>query len=594
VIRLKYPSIDTFLSFNRSNRFSGTMPTRFDDGVDKQVEDLRERMRLLQQDRRANIDLLEANKLANENEIRSLKEDNKKLRIRLSNLQKSAVSDADNHLSDVDSLRRLVRQKRNEFDTQKSFSRKLGTKLNKLKGEAVTEDNRPSPEDVELAQQIRRLENRLDKAMMQYNEAQGICSTYEHIVKRLKAERIEFDNQLTALERTLESKHRDLEELTLLCGDASHARDVAQHSLNKAKWSFDENKQRRSREIRERQQHIKVRKQIIKKQERAEEDRRRQQLGTADADVGEMSASNNSISVSPQEHIADQEQKLGVYENAFRKIKDATGVNNVKEMIRKVVKQESTTQNLVSLSAQHQTTMESLSRLQKSLANDVQMAKCSQTVSSSANKSTKPLDELQDTLYARSSQLERAKSQLDRLELAIVSTKAGVEHLREKLFDLPDEFDVDSGNLTETSLPDVIRSSGDILLDVVHSTANHDAAAKFHHVSSTNDSNSSSTNKVRFSPEIDRNLQSRRPTTRGAAEVSVPFNQRISLRSAKERTAFDQDECDYDGTDFGDLGMDTISRKTLKKMSYHIVAAEERKRLLQQQKQQQQSILSPS
>ena len=154
------------------------MPTRFDDGVDKQVEDLRERMRLLQQDRRANIDLLEANKLANENEIRSLKEDNKKLRIRLSNLQKSAVSDADNHLSDVDSLRRLVRQKRNEFDTQKSFSRKLGTKLNKLKGEAVTEDNRPSPEDVELAQQIRRLENRLDKAMMQYNEAQGICSTY--------------------------------------------------------------------------------------------------------------------------------------------------------------------------------------------------------------------------------------------------------------------------------------------------------------------------------------------------------------------------------------------------------------------------------
>jgi chromosome segregation ATPase len=574
------------------------MPTRFDDGVDKQVEDLRERMRLLQQDRRANIDLLEANKLANENEIRSLKDDNKKLRIRLSNLQKSAVSDADNHLSDVDSLRRLVRQKRNEFDTQKASSKKLGTKLNKLKSEAVMEDNRPSPEDVELSRQIRQLENRLDKAMMQYNEAQGICSTYEHIVKRLKAERIEFDNQLTALERTLESKHRDFEELTLLCGDASHARDVAQHSLNKAKWSFDENKQRRSREIRERQQHIKVRKQIIKKQERAEEDKRRQQLGSADADgadVGGMSASNNSISVS-QEQIADQEQKqLSVYENAFRKIKDATGINNVKEMIRKVVGQESTTKNLVSLSAQHQTTMEGLSRLQKSLVNDVQMVKCSLSVSSSANKkSTKPLDELQDTLYARSSQLDRAKSQLDRLEMAIVSTKAGVEHLRAKLFDLPDEFDVDSGNLAEMSLPDVIRSSGDILLDVMHARANNDDdTAQFNHVDhSTNDSNSSSSNnnKVRFSLDIDRNLQSRRPTTRGAAEVSVPFNQRIPLRSAKERTAFDQDDdCDDDGTDFGDLGMETISRKTLKKMSYHIVAAEERKRLLQQQQQQQQA-----
>jgi hypothetical protein len=32
--------------------------------VDKQVDDLRDRMRLLQQDRRANIDLVEANKVS--------------------------------------------------------------------------------------------------------------------------------------------------------------------------------------------------------------------------------------------------------------------------------------------------------------------------------------------------------------------------------------------------------------------------------------------------------------------------------------------------------------------------------------------------
>ena len=45
--------------------------------IDKQVDDLRDRMQLLQQDRRANIDWVEANKLANGNEVRSLKEDNK-------------------------------------------------------------------------------------------------------------------------------------------------------------------------------------------------------------------------------------------------------------------------------------------------------------------------------------------------------------------------------------------------------------------------------------------------------------------------------------------------------------------------------------
>ena len=40
------------------------------------------------------------------------------------------------------------------------------------------------------------LENRLDKALIKYNEAQSIKKTYEQIVKRLREERIGFDHQL--------------------------------------------------------------------------------------------------------------------------------------------------------------------------------------------------------------------------------------------------------------------------------------------------------------------------------------------------------------------------------------------------------------
>ena len=41
---------------------------------------------------------------------------------------------------------------------------------------------------------IRMLENRLDKAMIKYNEAMSIKKTYELIVKRLKDERVGYDN----------------------------------------------------------------------------------------------------------------------------------------------------------------------------------------------------------------------------------------------------------------------------------------------------------------------------------------------------------------------------------------------------------------
>merc|ERR1719499_2462066 len=73
--------------------------------------------------------------------------------------------------------------------------------------------------------QIRVLENRLDKAMIKHNEATSIKKTYEAIVKRLKEERIGFDNQLSAIERTLKSKERDYEELLLLSHDAYHAKE---------------------------------------------------------------------------------------------------------------------------------------------------------------------------------------------------------------------------------------------------------------------------------------------------------------------------------------------------------------------------------
>jgi len=40
-----------------------------------------------------------------------------------------------------------------------------------------------------------------------------ICVIFTQIVKRLKEERIGFDNQLAAIERTLKAKEKDLEEL---------------------------------------------------------------------------------------------------------------------------------------------------------------------------------------------------------------------------------------------------------------------------------------------------------------------------------------------------------------------------------------------
>lgn len=62
------------------------------------------------------------------------------------------------------------------------------------------EDNKIGmTEESPLVKNIRVLENRLDKVMIKYNEAQSIRKTYEQISKRLKEERIKYDNELASI-----------------------------------------------------------------------------------------------------------------------------------------------------------------------------------------------------------------------------------------------------------------------------------------------------------------------------------------------------------------------------------------------------------
>lgn len=85
----------------------------------------------------------------------------------------------------------------------------------------------PATEDTPLGRKIRTLENRLDKAMIKYNEAQSIKKTYEkqtliryeQIVKRLQEEKMNFENQMTVMDNTLKAKQNDIEELIAYSGN---------------------------------------------------------------------------------------------------------------------------------------------------------------------------------------------------------------------------------------------------------------------------------------------------------------------------------------------------------------------------------------
>lgn len=95
----------------------------------------------------------------------------------------------------------------------------------------MCDDNNP------YTKRIKMLENKLDKAMIKYNEAMSIKRTYEQILNRLKEERSGFDNQVGAIQKSLKAKQQDCNEFMLLLQDAKQAKGYSELLLKNTELS---------------------------------------------------------------------------------------------------------------------------------------------------------------------------------------------------------------------------------------------------------------------------------------------------------------------------------------------------------------------
>jgi len=178
---------------------------------DDEYQELQKRFATLENERKNLFEHTQLEVKKNKKILGDLKSDNKKLRSDLSNLMSdqgkntnsSEVSRLEKQAADLrrqyDDTKHKLAMRQKQVDSMQDKMRDLEKDIAKLRDD-----------DTPLTRNIRTLENRLDKAMIKYNEAQSIHKTYEQIVKRLKEERIGFDNQLAAIERTLKAKEKDL------------------------------------------------------------------------------------------------------------------------------------------------------------------------------------------------------------------------------------------------------------------------------------------------------------------------------------------------------------------------------------------------
>lgn len=136
------------------------MLTKFS-ATETKAEDLRERMRLLQQDRRANVNILESKQTANIEEIRCLRADNKSLRSRIAQLQKYLDANEGNK-NETEVLKRELVTLRMEYDSIKVESLRRSKQLEKLRDElqAFDAEAMHTHNDDPISRKLQMLENR--------------------------------------------------------------------------------------------------------------------------------------------------------------------------------------------------------------------------------------------------------------------------------------------------------------------------------------------------------------------------------------------------------------------------------------------------
>lgn len=124
--------------------------------------------------------------------------------------------------------------------------------------------------------------------------------------------------------------------------------------------------------------------------------------------------------------------KLEDYDEAMRRIKDATGVSDVNEIIQKFTTQSDIYNNLLELKSTNERKLLDMNDKKVEMRNEVEKMRYEGLESNTR----KQVDEVERHVNTASQKCDRNKEKLERINKQLVNAQAGIEHLCEKLNDI--------------------------------------------------------------------------------------------------------------------------------------------------------------
>lgn len=336
----------------------------------------------------------------------------------------------------------------------------------------------------------------------------------------------------------MQAKQRDHEELLLLSGDANHARDTALLELEKVRAVYEEERKKREKELRERHQMIALRRSMLERVTQREKLRNALKSGAGQkARAEEVELRNSLQQKSIMLEKIESRNKVNIFENAFRKIKEATGVSDVNEVIQKIIGQESTTENLINVTRENGAKVENLTELKKRIKSHCEELKYS---GMGGGQHRKLVDSYENQLADAATRLERSRLKYERLAKVVIAMKAGVGHLQDKMESFREEITGRSFTISDETVAEALHEADlcfETLLKRIH--AGEEEMRRAHLIDSTSKTKPSTamsgTSKGPMLGQSDMDLAAvASEETIADLAAMRPFNQRIDLNALEE------------------------------------------------------------
>lgn len=304
--------------------------------VEEEYARLKRQYKIMESDRKAYNEDSQMTIRKQRAAIAKLKSDNDYLcgELKLAGATKPEKQGQDSRVKDLESeqqfYKRKIRQEHEHMDAVEQEIKKVQKQIVEQQ-KKMGGCNASSQSDIAVTKQIRILENRLDKSLVRFNESLATNRKLRETIDNLRRERAVFDTIYKKLEREHQEAKSAMADIIESSNQAYEARDEAQAKLALQKDKVEKEMMTYNTEIKDLTRFLEQDKKLkmfmgVKAQDREIEE-------------GEAVAGKVKKDVEDKEG-AESGETVQSYEEAFAKIKEQTGLDDIDQVVEKFQAEE--------------------------------------------------------------------------------------------------------------------------------------------------------------------------------------------------------------------------------------------------------------